>query len=105
MRKGIREGTSQQLFRRSRLWLAFWYALVTGGILGLSGVVMYRVLMQSRWVALEREIESIAGTLHDSLEPMLPVSAAPTTERTSTRLNSGHDVMSRMAASGWGGGG
>ncbi|MEL7068642.1 MAG: two-component system sensor histidine kinase RppB [Cyanobacteria bacterium J06581_3] len=79
MRKGIREGTSQQLFRRSRLWLAFWYALVTGSILGLSGVVMYRVLMQSRWVALEREIESIAGTLHDSLEPMLPVSAAPTT--------------------------
>ena len=73
----MRKGTSQQLFRRSRLRLALWYALVTGGILGMSGLVMYRVLIQSRWVALEREIESIAGTLHDSLEPMLPVSAAP----------------------------
>lgn len=77
--KKERKGTSQQLFRRSRLQLAFWYALVTGSILGLSGLVMYRALMQSRWVALEREIESIAGTLHDSLEPMLPVSTAPAT--------------------------
>lgn len=75
--KKEKKGASQQLFRRSRLQLALWYALVTGSILGLSGLVMYRVLMQSRWVALEREIESIAGTLHDSLEPMLPVSSAP----------------------------
>jgi two-component system Ni(II)/redox-responsive regulator NrsR len=29
------------------------------------------------WAALEREIESIAGTLHDSLEPMLPASGDP----------------------------
>lgn len=73
----MRQGTSQQLFRRSRLRLALWYALVTGSIFGLSGLAMYRVLMQSRWVALEREIESIAGTLHDSLEPILPASDAP----------------------------
>lgn len=73
----MKKGASQQLFRRSRLRLALWYALVTGSILGLSGMVMYQVLMQSRWVALEREIESIAGTLHDSLEPMLPGADAP----------------------------
>jgi two-component system, OmpR family, Ni(II)-sensor and/or redox sensor kinase NrsS len=29
-------------------------------------------------VAMEREMESIAGTLHDSLEPMLPASEEPT---------------------------
>jgi len=69
---------SQQLFRRSRLRLATWYALVTGGILSLSGLGMARALVQSNWAALEREIESTAGTLHDSLEPMLPPSEDPT---------------------------
>ncbi|MEO1095091.1 MAG: two-component system sensor histidine kinase RppB [Cyanobacteria bacterium J06638_28] len=69
---------SQQLFRRSRLRLAAWYALVMGGILSLSGFGMARALVQSNWAALEREIESIAGTLHDSLEPMLPPSENPT---------------------------
>ena len=70
--------TSQQLFRRSRLRLATWYAMVMGGILSLSGLGMTRVLVQANWVALEREIESIAGTLHDSLEPILPASEDPT---------------------------
>jgi len=65
------------LFRRSRIRLALWYAVVMGGILGLSGFGMYRSIVQSNWVALAREIESIAGTLHDSLEPMLPASGDP----------------------------
>lgn len=77
-RPAIRHKTeTQRLFRRSRLWLALWYALVMGGILSLSALVMYRGLMQSRWGALEQEIEATAGTLHDSLEPMLPTAAAP----------------------------
>lgn len=69
---------SQQLFRRSRNRLALWYAGVMAVILGLSGLGIYRALIQANWAALEREIESIAGTLHDSLEPMLPPSADPT---------------------------
>ena len=69
---------SHQLFRRSRIRLALWYALVMGAILSLSGFGMYRSLVQSNWAAMEREMESIAGTLHDSLEPMLPVSEDPT---------------------------
>ncbi|CDM93874.1 MAG: ATP-binding protein [Limnospira sp. PMC 1291.21] len=69
---------SYQLFRHSRIRLALWYALVMGGILGLSGFGVYRSLIQSNWTAMEREMESIAGTLHDSLEPMLPQSGEPT---------------------------
>lgn len=69
---------SRQLFRRSRIRLALWYALVMGVILSLSGFGMYRALVQANWAALEREIESIAGTLHDSLEPLLPTSEDPT---------------------------
>ena len=67
------------LFRRSRIRLALWYALVMGAILSLSGLGMYRAMVRVKWASLEREIESIAGTLHDSLEPMLPASEAPTT--------------------------
>ena len=69
---------SHQLFRHSRIRLALWYALVMGVILSLSGFGMYRSLVQSNWAAMEREMESIAGTLHDSLEPMLPASEDPT---------------------------
>jgi two-component system, OmpR family, Ni(II)-sensor and/or redox sensor kinase NrsS len=66
------------LFRRSRIRLALWYAFVMGAILSLSGLGMYRAIIRVKWTSLEREIESIAGTLHDSLEPMLPASEAPT---------------------------
>lgn len=69
---------SHQLFRRSRIRLALWYAGVMGVILSLSGFGMYRALVQANWAALKREIESIAGTLHDSLEPILPTSEDPT---------------------------
>ena len=68
----------QRLFRRGRLRLAGWYALVMGGVLSLCGFGMYRALVQAHWVALEREIESTAGTLHDSLEPMLLPAEDPT---------------------------
>ncbi len=70
---------AHHLFRRSHIRLALWYALVMGAILSLSGLGMYRAMVRVKWASLEREIESIAGTLHDSLEPMLPASEAPTT--------------------------
>ncbi|CEJ44397.1 two-component system sensor histidine kinase RppB [Umezakia ovalisporum] len=69
---------SYSLFRRSRLRLALWYAGVMGVILSVSGLGMYRAMVQTNWVAMEREIESIAGTLHDSVEPLLPPSEEPT---------------------------
>jgi two-component Ni(II)/redox sensor kinase NrsS len=49
-----------------------------GIILSVLGFGFYRAVMQSNWTAMEREIESIAGTLHDSVEPLLPASEAPT---------------------------
>jgi two-component system, OmpR family, Ni(II)-sensor and/or redox sensor kinase NrsS len=68
---------SYQLFRRSRIRLALSYAAVMAAVLSLSGLGLYRAIVQSNWIALEREIESIAGTLHDSLEPMLPATGDP----------------------------
>ncbi len=67
-----------QLFRRSQIRLALWYAGVMAVILSLSGLSMYRLLIQSNWNAIEREMNSMAGTLHDSLQPILPSSENPT---------------------------
>jgi two-component Ni(II)/redox sensor kinase NrsS len=69
---------SYSLFRRSRLRLALWYAGVMGVILSVSGFGMYRAMVQSSWAAMKREIESIAGTLHNSVEPLLSASEEPT---------------------------
>jgi two-component system OmpR family sensor kinase len=60
-----------KLFNLTRWRLAGWYAGVMGVILALSSVAIYRVMNYSEWQGLHRELESVAGTLHDSLEPKL----------------------------------
>jgi signal transduction histidine kinase len=56
------------LFNQTRVRLAFWYASVMGIILSVSGFGMYRAIAHAHLVALDREIASVAGTIHDSLE-------------------------------------
>nr|WP_263012218.1 two-component system sensor histidine kinase RppB [Laspinema sp. D2d] len=51
--------------------MACWYAGVMGVILGLCGWGMYEAIAHAHWMTLDRELESVAGTLHDSLEPVL----------------------------------
>jgi signal transduction histidine kinase len=57
-----------KLFNRTRWRLALWYALVMGFILSLSAVGLYKAIAHAHWVALDGELESVAGTLHDSIE-------------------------------------
>ena len=57
---------------RSRLRLAAMYLAVIGVILYAAGYGMFGLLMRSNWKALESEVETLAGTLHDSLTPLLP---------------------------------
>ena len=57
-----------KLFQQTRTRLAFWYAIVMGLILSLCGFAVYKAMFHAHWVALDRELESVAGTLHDSLE-------------------------------------
>jgi two-component system, OmpR family, Ni(II)-sensor and/or redox sensor kinase NrsS len=66
------------LFRRSRLQLAFWYAGAMGTILSIFCFGIYRATIESNWATMGRELESISGTLHDSIEPLLPVEKTPT---------------------------
>src|SRR6476469_2859102 len=60
-----------KLFFRTRWRLAGLYAGVMGLILGLSELCFYQVMVHGDWQALHRELGSIAGTLHDGLEPKL----------------------------------
>ncbi|QLE54934.1 two-component system sensor histidine kinase RppB [Nostoc sp. TCL26-01] len=57
-----------KLFQQTRLRLALWYALVMALILSLCGFGIYRAIAHAHWMTLDRELESVAGTLHDSIE-------------------------------------
>ncbi|MEP6516304.1 two-component system sensor histidine kinase RppB [Microcoleus vaginatus] len=57
-----------KLFNRTRWQLAISYAAVMGLILSLLGLGGYKAIAHAHWVAIDRELESVAGTLHDSLE-------------------------------------
>jgi signal transduction histidine kinase len=59
------------LFFRARWRLVFWYSGVMGFILCLSGVGAYQMMVHAHWQGLHDEIRAVAGTLHDTLEPML----------------------------------
>lgn len=60
-----------KLFQLTRWRLALWYAVVMGFILGLCGLGVYQAIVHAHWQTLERELESVAGTLHDSIENTL----------------------------------
>jgi signal transduction histidine kinase len=60
-----------QLFHRTRWRLTGCYVGVMATILSLVGVTFYSLMAQTHWHALHRELESVAGTLHDGLEPNL----------------------------------
>jgi signal transduction histidine kinase len=57
-----------KLFNKTRVSLSLWYAAVMGLILSLLGFGVYKAISHAHWIALDRELESVAGTLHDSLE-------------------------------------
>ncbi|HEY9298928.1 MAG TPA: two-component sensor histidine kinase, partial [Phormidium sp.] len=60
-----------RLFNQTRWRLAGCYALVMGLILSLCGFAVYKAKYRVHWLALNRELHSVAGTLHDSIEPIL----------------------------------
>ena len=57
-----------ELFRRSRLRLAMWYAGVMGAILTLLGCGVYGAIAHAHEVTIDREIKSVADAIHDAIE-------------------------------------
>ncbi len=62
---------TNKLFNLSRWRLASYYAGVMGVILGFCGLAVYEMTSQDHWRSLDQELTSLAGTLHDGLEPLL----------------------------------
>ncbi len=60
-----------KLFRRTRWRLASWYAGVMGIILGFSSIGIYEAIDHAHRIAADRELQAIAGPLHDRLEATL----------------------------------
>jgi signal transduction histidine kinase len=60
-----------KLFTRTRWQLVAWYAAVMGFILSLLGFGVYQAIIHAHWRTLDRELEIVAGTLHDSIEKTL----------------------------------
>lgn len=67
----IQSMRNNRLFNLSRWRLASYYAGVMGLILGLCGLAVYEMTAQDHWRSLDQELTSLAGTLHDGLEPLL----------------------------------
>ncbi|MEN9542067.1 MAG: hypothetical protein RLZZ459_2158 [Cyanobacteriota bacterium] len=65
------------LLWRARVRLAGLSLLVMGTLLYAAGFAMGRLLLQTQEAAIRRELQSLAGTLHDSLKPALPQEARP----------------------------
>ncbi|MGB7413410.1 MAG: two-component system sensor histidine kinase RppB [Thermosynechococcaceae cyanobacterium] len=61
----------RKLFRQTRWRLTSWYAGVMGIILALSGFGVYEAIDHAHRTAADRELQAIAGRLHDNLEPTL----------------------------------
>ena len=67
---------------RARLRLASLSLLVMGALLYAAGFAMGRLLLANQETAIQRELQTLAGTLHDSLKPALPQEARPSASMT-----------------------
>ena len=60
-----------RLFNRTRIQLAITYAIVIGLITLLSGCAIHLVLIRAFARTVDRELNTLAGAVHDSLEAVL----------------------------------
>ena len=80
------------LLWRARLRLAALSLLVMGTILYGAVFAMARLLLQERETSLRRELQTVAGTLHDSLKPSLPPVAVPSAALAAVQAPAGLDI-------------
>ena len=60
-----------RLFASTRWRLASWYAAILSIILFICALGVYEAVAHAHRVTINQELESVAGTLHDSLLPVL----------------------------------
>ena len=62
---------SNRAFFLTRQRLAALYSGIMGCILALCGIGFYQSMSQDHWQSLNRKLATVAGTLHDGIEPTL----------------------------------
>lgn len=60
-----------RLFRRSRWQLTTWYTGVMAVVLGISSIGVYEAIAHAHRVTADRELKSVAETIHNALEKTL----------------------------------
>jgi len=60
-----------RLFERSRWRLASWYGAILSIVLFVCALGFYEAVAHAHRITINQELESVAGTLHDSLLPVL----------------------------------
>ncbi|MDJ0742976.1 MAG: ATP-binding protein [Xenococcaceae cyanobacterium MO_167.B27] len=60
-----------RLFSRSRWRLASWYAAILSIVLLICALGVYEAVAHAHRITINQELKSVAGTLHDSLLPVL----------------------------------
>ncbi len=60
-----------QLFLKSRWRLASWYAAILSIVLLICALGFYEAVAHAHRITINQELKSVAGTLHDSLLPVL----------------------------------
>ena len=60
-----------RLFSKSRWQLASWYAAILSVVLLICALGVYEATAHAHRISVNQELESVAGTLHDSLLPVL----------------------------------
>lgn len=63
--------TPNKLFRRSRWQLTAWYTGVMALVLSVCGLAVYEAIAHAHRVTADRELKSVAETIHDALEKTL----------------------------------
>ena len=59
------------LFRQIRWQLAASYGGILSIIFGIAGFGVYEAIAHAHWMTVDQELKTVAGTIHNSLEPIL----------------------------------
>ena len=71
MRSNSFKDNQNKLFGQTRWRLATWYAGIMGAILVLCGLGVYKALTYAHRLTIIQELESVANSFHETLEPIL----------------------------------
>ncbi|MTF38942.1 two-component system sensor histidine kinase RppB [Cyanobacterium aponinum] len=60
-----------RLFNQTKISLTCWYASVFSGIISLGAFFVYEAIAHAHYITINQELKTVAGTFHDTLEPLL----------------------------------